>query len=1125
MQCPEPDRIAAYLEDKLFEEERRLLEEHFATCEDCWEVFSNAVEYIAERKPGRAVGVEPDELSGRRGIWGQRNKLTSVAALLALSIGGWWLVGESRGRARETDGDRLAATEVAERPILPRLTSASWGRRPPQDVYRGRVSATAFKDGGWVYVKMVEDARAAAERKPDAPQLRMLGKAYLLAGTPAEAVTTLERALAAAPNDAYALNDLAAAYFARGLAADDANDIAQALETVSRSIEADPGLAAARFNRALILEELPLPDAAAWAWRAYLEIDDHSAWAAEARTRLRELEQGSARAPSAKSLRAQIVNAAAVSDSSQLAGVVRDHRQEAREAFVLDLLPAWGSAAQAGDANAAARLDAAQRVAAIWEQQTADVSLQRQVDEIELSGISAAGFARGHQALARGIDELDNLRPAKARRLVASARADFPDDSAAAAWADFFLVACDYYLEGAAPALSQRLDAIAARASEDTPLRAYVAWVRGLMHFTRAEREAIEQYGNALAEFKRVGEAEHLAWIHFLLGDAHALFGDLPRAWANRREMLIARPQLTYRDRQFEILLGPAIDAAYLERRPRVARILLDSLARQESSWQPRQRAELHAWLARVEMILGDRQAAEENWQRGTIWLSRVEDQAIRATIDAQLQAASGAIARSPAEAVAALTVNIDRARRGERDFRFPGFLLDRARAYRRLGDVERAVADLDEGISWLLHQRVDRGMQSLWSERLAGGDALFDELVELELGRGDGVRALAVAEAGRSWRLARGGMGDRQPRAAENANDLLSSVDTLGSRLEPGTTLLYYCLLPKQAVVWRVDATGTTMIRLAARPSDLTAWAVQLQTDLAAGSWTQNTRGAARRLHAALIAPTQLGGLAGRLVVVPDAALDQLPFAALVDPRTNRYLVQEHAIEMAPSFGSYLVSRTRRRQLGPGQSSVLALGGPLAERDSNPELPTLRQAVVEADRVAQLYDRAELFTRDRATREVLLRRAGEFRVVHYAGHAVVNSVDPSRSSLALSRSASNDGSGALYAYEVAPKHFARTRLVVLAGCGTATGTQSGQAGTLSLARAFLAADVPAVVASLWPVKDGSTVELMTKLHSGIVRGEDPAAALRAAQLSLLGDRDPALRSPSTWAAFGVLGS
>src|SRR5688572_5829699 len=97
MQCPEPDRIAAYLEDKLFEEERRLLEEHFATCEDCWEVFSNAVEYIAERKPGQAAGVEPgDARSIKRGIWEQRNKLTSVAALLALSLGGWWLVGESR---------------------------------------------------------------------------------------------------------------------------------------------------------------------------------------------------------------------------------------------------------------------------------------------------------------------------------------------------------------------------------------------------------------------------------------------------------------------------------------------------------------------------------------------------------------------------------------------------------------------------------------------------------------------------------------------------------------------------------------------------------------------------------------------------------------------------------------------------------------------------------------------------------------------------------------------------------------------------------------------------------------------------------------------------------------------
>jgi CHAT domain-containing protein len=65
---------------------------------------------------------------------------------------------------------------------------------------------------------------------------------------------------------------------------------------------------------------------------------------------------------------------------------------------------------------------------------------------------------------------------------------------------------------------------------------------------------------------------------------------------------------------------------------------------------------------------------------------------------------------------------------------------------------------------------------------------------------------------------------------------------------------------------------------------------------------------------------------------------------------------------------------------------------------------------------------------------------------------------------------------------------------------------------------------VPSVVASFWPVADGRTLELMTALHASLAGGEEPAAALRTAQLSLLRSRDPDLRSPSTWAAFGAFG-
>jgi len=57
--------------------------------------------------------------------------------------------------------------------------------------------------------------------------------------------------------------------------------------------------------------------------------------------------------------------------------------------------------------------------------------------------------------------------------------------------------------------------------------------------------------------------------------------------------------------------------------------------------------------------------------------------------------------------------------------------------------------------------------------------------------------------------------------------------------------------------------------------------------------------------------------------------------------------------------------------------------------------------------------------------------------------------------------------------------------------------------GVLGLSSAFLCAGVPAVVATVWPVSDAITTQLMDRFYGHLARGEAVAAALRAAQLEL----------------------
>jgi len=63
------------------------------------------------------------------------------------------------------------------------------------------------------------------------------------------------------------------------------------------------------------------------------------------------------------------------------------------------------------------------------------------------------------------------------------------------------------------------------------------------------------------------------------------------------------------------------------------------------------------------------------------------------------------------------------------------------------------------------------------------------------------------------------------------------------------------------------------------------------------------------------------------------------------------------------------------------------------------------------------------------------------------------------------------------------------------------------------------------VVGTLWNINDHLTRPLMIRFHDEYRRSRDAAAALRYAQLSLLGSNDPDLRSPSAWAGFQYMGN
>jgi CHAT domain-containing protein len=189
-------------------------------------------------------------------------------------------------------------------------------------------------------------------------------------------------------------------------------------------------------------------------------------------------------------------------------------------------------------------------------------------------------------------------------------------------------------------------------------------------------------------------------------------------------------------------------------------------------------------------------------------------------------------------------------------------------------------------------------------------------------------------------------------------------------------------------------------------------------------------------------------------------------------------------------------------------------------------EFPRLPHTRREADAITSLAPEAARresldFEASRAT--ALGPELGDYRIVHFATHGLVNGEHPELSGVVLSL-VDKDGArqdGFLRLNEIYNLKLGAD-LVVLSACRTALGKEVRGEGLVGLTRGFMYAGAPRVVASLWAVDDKATVELMkTFYREMLLKRQRPAAALRAAQVSVWRQRH---LPPYYWAAFVLQG-
>ena len=219
---------------------------------------------------------------------------------------------------------------------------------------------------------------------------------------------------------------------------------------------------------------------------------------------------------------------------------------------------------------------------------------------------------------------------------------------------------------------------------------------------------------------------------------------------------------------------------------------------------------------------------------------------------------------------------------------------------------------------------------------------------------------------------------------------------------------------------------------------------------DIVTGVGEAQLRERAEALYDHLVRPVRGFLRESKLVINAEGALAQIPFAALRDANSGKYLVEDFALVMVPSVNSYISCVRRARALRRSGES-LKLWCLKACKKMRVGLES-QAPLGEARAIAALYSGATLINGSKATKSTFWNLVKVSDIVHFAGHGAADKIAPLWSYLLLDSTAD----GRLFAHQIYRKRLSRPRLVVLSGCSTSDGKMTISEGAESMARAFL---------------------------------------------------------------------
>jgi CHAT domain-containing protein/tetratricopeptide (TPR) repeat protein len=1079
----------------------------------------------------------------------------AAAAVLLIGLGAVvWRAFQNQSEVNKGQS-ALQAAYREQRPIEARISGFSYA---PMLQQRGGAARVDYVQLGRAASNLLD----AVSDDPGAKTHHALGKYYLAERQFDRAIDQFEAALKFDPQNARVHSDLGAAFLERGKSHGpepertrdvDEIEFARSLTHLKRALELDGSLLETLFNRALLYQHMGLLEQAESDWRTYLEREPNSKWADEARQRLAELEErrGKASRGEEDSLR-EFSSAYERGDEGRAWEVIRRNYTSAGNTITNGLLDSYLDAEAKGE-KAGTKLQALAYVGTLEQQRAGDTYT---ADLARFYGQSnprqRRDLARARAQMREGYRLFLSSQVKDALTLYAQAKQTFDEsgDTCEALFAEYRMGHC-YLLQPnlkKSEAVFERLLPACERSSYRWLLNQSLYRTASIRFTYNDYSESIEYARRALKQSEEMQDTTGMLNTLVLLADQYRSLKDGRESLRFlRRALALTREEGAEPLQTWGIFTAIGLNLQALDLHPSALEYQKEALrlALEMKPERPLIISRSYDYLGLTYASLKDYDSALAHIELAFEAGRRLAGERSGHEIMANSSLRAGDVHRQAGDYAKALE-SYERSIRLYEELDYPYYTYPARKGkllcYIAKADDLATEAELRHVLEIFERYRSNMTSESHRNTFFDVEQSVYDLAINFAYSRGRDPRlAYEHSELSRARSL-RDAISRSTPAAeSEDGRELRLpttsvplALSEIQQRMPEQAQIVQYAVLEDKLIIWVVTRTS-----LAAREVALDSRALneKVRQYLRAVSGPSNGMEAeaergAKELYEILIAPVEpLLDQTKLLCLIPDKLLHFLPFGALVSPGTGKYLVEDFRPELSASSTVFVDSSEQAgRKMGRAEERLLSVGDPSFDSEDFVSLRPLPSAGREAEAVTAFYEQHRLLLRGDARELTIRNEIVKADVAHFALHYLADERSSQLSKMVLAAGQGPDArdegdDGVWQIHEIYKMRLPQTRLVILSACQTGIEQQYRGEGAISVARPFIAAGVPVVVASLWPVDSQSTKELMVSFHRHRTLDRlSTAEALRRAQLEMLRGDDTRYRHPFYWAAFTAIG-